>query len=69
MCFYLGERIRIYRIKQNMTQRELAEALGVSAQAVSKWETGAACPDVTLLYDQAQLLAVTTDALLRPERK
>ena len=40
MCFYLGERIRIYRINQNMTQRELAEALGVSAQAVSKWETG-----------------------------
>ena len=34
MCFYLGERIRIYRIKQSMTQRELAEALGVSAQAV-----------------------------------
>ena len=69
MCFPLGERIRLFRIRQNMTQRQLAEALGVSAQAVSKWETGVACPDVTLLYDLSRLLSVTTDALLRPEGK
>ena len=65
----IGTKIKQLRLAASMTQEQLAQGLGVSAQAVSKWETGAACPDVTLLYDLAQLLAVTTDALLRPERK
>ena len=67
MCFPLGDRIRIFRIRQNLTQRELAERLGVSSQAVSKWECGSACPDVTLLFKLSRLLRVTTDALLCPE--
>ena len=36
----IGEVIRTYRKKQNLTQRELGEKLGVSYKAVSKWETG-----------------------------
>ena len=44
-----GALLRRLRLEANMTQRELAEALRVSPQAVSKWETGAGCPDVGLL--------------------
>ena len=36
----IGKQIRAQRLRHNMTQEQLAEALGVSAQAVSKWETG-----------------------------
>ena len=66
MRFSLGERIRYLRIKRGYTQRELAEWLGVTSQAVSKWETDAACPDVALLYELACRLGVTTDRLLCP---
>ncbi len=67
MCVKLGERIRFFRAERGYTQRELAERMGVSSQAVSKWENDAACPDVGLLYDLALLLGVTTDTLLCPE--
>ena len=63
----LGERIRLYRTARGYTQREVAERLGITAQAVSKWESGGSCPDVMLLYDLARLLGVTTDCLLCPE--
>ena len=69
MCFPLGERIRVNRLKQNYTQRELAERLGVSSQAVSKWENGVACPDVTLIYELSRLLDVSCDTLLCPEER
>ena len=45
----LGKRIAQYRKAQNMTQENLAEKLGVSSQAVSKWETDQTCPDILLL--------------------
>ena len=63
------QRLRDVREDRDKTQAQIAALLKTTQQQVSKWETGAACPDVTLLYDLAQLLAVTTDALLRPERK
>jgi transcriptional regulator with XRE-family HTH domain len=47
-----------------MTQSALAAQLGVSDRAVSRWETGAACPDVTLLPQLAMLLETSADALL-----
>ena len=46
-----------------MTQEKLAEYLHVSFQAVSKWETGAATPDLSLIVPLARLLDVTTDEL------
>ena len=44
-----GEKIAILRKKKGMTQEELAKKMGVSSQAVSKWENGNAIPEVALL--------------------
>ncbi|OGO93617.1 MAG: hypothetical protein A2Y17_00730 [Clostridiales bacterium GWF2_38_85] len=60
----IGERIKELRKKNDMTQEKLAEQLGVSYQAVSKWETGIACPDLSLIVPLARLLHVSTDELL-----
>lgn len=63
----IGSKISFYRKKQAMTQEELAEQLGVSAQAVSKWENDVACPDIQLLAPLARIFGVTTDELLSVE--
>ena len=63
----LGKRIAYYRKEKGMTQEELSEALGISAQAVSKWENDQTCPDVTTLPILAGLLGVTVDYLLTGE--
>lgn len=47
-----------------MTQKELAEKLGVSGQAVSKWENNVSCPNIMLLPAIAELFGITTDELL-----
>lgn len=60
----LGSRIVKLRKEKGLTQEELAEKLGVSAQAISKWENDASCPDITLLPTLASILGVTTDELL-----
>lgn len=60
----MGERIRDARSRLGLTQANLADALQVSGQAVSKWERGENAPDVALLPDLAALLGVTTDRLL-----
>ena len=60
----LGKRISMYRKAKNMTQEDLAQKLGVTSQAVSKWETDSACPDISLLPRLASLLGVSVDALL-----
>lgn len=60
----LGQRIARLRRQKGMTQEMLAEALGVSPQAVSKWETDNSCPDIALLLELAELLDVTVDELL-----
>ena len=60
----LGKRISEQRKKLSLTQEELAEKLGVSAQAVSKWENDVSCPDILLLPEIAKLFGVTVDALL-----
>ena len=59
-----GALLRKLRQETNMTQRELAEELHVSAQAVSKWETGAGCPDVGLLAALAERFGVSVERLL-----
>lgn len=60
----LGENIRRIRLERGMTQSALAEALGVSDRAISRWERNAAAPDVTLLSQLALVLETSTDALL-----
>lgn len=60
----LGKRIAALRREKGMKQDELAEKLGVSAQAVSKWENDQTCPDISLLPLLAKTLGVTVDELL-----
>ena len=60
----IGSRISKYRKVKGMTQEELASILGVSSQAVSKWENDASCPDISLLPQLCKTLGVTTDELL-----
>ena len=60
---HIGIKIKELRKKKDMTQEKLAEYLHVSFQAVSKWETGAATPDLSLIVPLARLLDVTTDEL------
>ncbi len=59
----IGKQIRTQRLRHNMTQEQLADALGVSAQAVSKWETGAAMPDIAVLPALSAHFGVTIDEL------
>lgn len=60
----LGKRIVSHRKQLGMTQDKLAEKLGVTAQAVSKWENDQACPDIAMLPKLAEIFATTTDELL-----
>lgn len=64
----LGKRISARRKGLGLTQDALAERLGVTAQAVSKWENDQSCPDITMLPKLAEVFACTTDALLGIER-
>ena len=59
-----GERIKNYRKENNLTQDDLAEKLHVSRQSISKWETGNAYPNYSLLLDIAKLLNESVDDLL-----
>ena len=60
----LHEKIYAQRKLKGFSQEELAEKLGVSRQAVSKWETGEALPEITKLKGLAEVFGVTTDFLL-----
>ncbi|MBO4929824.1 MAG: helix-turn-helix transcriptional regulator [Clostridia bacterium] len=61
----LGEALKAHRQNCGMTQEYVAEALGVSRQAVSKWETGAAEPSTSNLLALAKLYGVDPGELLR----
>lgn len=61
---HFGKRIARYRKQQMWSQAELAEKLGVTSQAVSKWETGAALPDIDLLLELSHLYGVSINELL-----
>ncbi|MBQ4050535.1 MAG: helix-turn-helix transcriptional regulator [Oscillospiraceae bacterium] len=58
------ENIALLRRQRNLTQEELAKALGVTNQAVSKWESGQNCPDIGLLPQMADLFRVSLDELM-----
>jgi len=63
----INKQISKLRNTRGITQQELANRLGVTAQAVSKWETAKCCPDIQLLPDIARIFAVTVDELLGVE--
>ena len=65
----LGRRIAAHRKRLGLTQDSLAEQLGVTAQAVSKWENDQSCPDIAMLPKLAEIFDVTIDALLGMEKK
>ena len=60
----VGRRIRQARIEKNMTQMALADAMGVSYQAVSNWERGNSMPDISKLPELCELLGVTFEQLM-----
>lgn len=60
----LGKRILYHRKRLGLTQDQLAERMGVTAQAVSKWEHDLSCPDVTTVPRLAELFGISTDELL-----
>ena len=62
-----GQKIKLLRREASMTQENLAELLSISPQAVSRWETDVAMPDISLLPPIANLFDVTTDYLLGME--
>ena len=63
----VGERIAALRRKENMTQADLADKLGISFQAVSSWERGATMPDISKLLELSRVLGTSVDALLGGE--
>ena len=59
--------IRQLREKQNLTQAELAEKIGVSSKTISKWETAKGLPDISLLQPLAQALGISVIELMNGE--
>ncbi|MGM9882400.1 MAG: helix-turn-helix transcriptional regulator [Bacilli bacterium] len=65
----IGKFIKEIRKKNNLTQNDLASKLGVTYQAVSKWENGKNIPDISLLKEMSQIFDVDIDELLDGEKK
>lgn len=63
MNMELGKKIRQLRFKAGLTQEQLADKLGISAQSVSKWENAAAMPDITTLPLLAEIFGISIDDL------
>ncbi len=61
---YLPENIKKYRILKDLTQEDVAEYLGITAQSVSKWERGESYPDITFLPALANLFETSVDLLI-----
>ena len=60
-----SKNLKRFRLSKSMTQEQAAQALGVSAQTVSRWECGNTLPDVMLLPKIAKLYCVTIDDLYK----
>ena len=65
----LADKITEERKKNGWSQEELANQLGVSRQAVSKWESAGAVPDLQRILQMSELFGVSTDYLLKDEMK
>ena len=64
----MGTFIKEQRMALGMTQQQLAEQLHITNKAISRWETGNAYPDISLLDDLAAVLSVSVEELCRGER-
>ena len=64
MDMTIGKRIAFLRKEKGLTQEELAQHMGISPQAVSKWENDQTCPDISAQPKLARLFGVTVDELL-----
>ena len=64
----IGQFIKTTRKEKGLTQREVAEILGISEKTVSKWETGNGLPEVSLMLPLCELLAISVNELLSGER-
>ena len=62
----ISKYLQLLRKKHNFTQDELAKRLDISRQAVSKWETGAAIPDLEVLLKISKLYGITINDILEP---
>ena len=60
----MGETISTIRKEKGMTQKDLAEQLGVTDKAVSKWERDVACPDISTIPKLAAVLGISVEELL-----
>ena len=60
---HFGKRIAVLRRKTGLSQTDLAEKLGVTSQAVSKWECGNAIPDIDILLELSHLYKVTINEM------
>lgn len=60
----IGRNIFYFRKEKGLTQAQLAEQLGISVQAVSKWERGFSCPDLSLIEPLVRIFGITSDQLL-----
>lgn len=65
---YLQKKIYTLRKENNLTQDQMASELGLSYQAVSKWENGAACPDIMILPQLADMFNISIDELFREKK-
>ena len=65
----LGKRIALLRRQKEWKQDDLAQVMGVSPQAISKWENDQSCPDIGLLPQLAKALGTTVDELLSGEKE
>lgn len=63
----LGKRIMEHRKRLGLTQDALAERLGITAQAISKWENDLSCPDIAMLPKLAEIFGISADELLGME--
>lgn len=64
----IGEFISQLRKEKSLTQAQLAEMLGITDRAVSKWETGRSLPDAAIMLDLCEILGITVNELLSGER-
>ena len=64
----IGKFIASCRKKQKLTQEQLAEKLGITYKAVSKWETGKGLPDASIMKDLCNILKITVNELLSGEQ-
>lgn len=66
---YIGNRIKLYRVKKKMTQEELANRLGTKKATISNYETGYRSPQQDMLFDLARVLEISVNDLFPPIQK